>query len=102
MGVEEGFPFVTVLEDDQVLQHQRGIPQAHTARVVSLAAWCRVTCTPVPQSDALIRSLGSDLDLVILGPLDWRLRSLQYAQRNKVSMIVELGLVMCGTFVVSL
>ncbi|CAE7263899.1 Lrguk, partial [Symbiodinium necroappetens] len=63
-GFEEGSPFVVVLEDDQGLS---------------------------PDFNGVLRdildSAGDLLDVVILGPLDWRLRSLQYAQRRKVMQL---------------
>eukprot|EP00439_Symbiodinium_sp_Y106_P026100 s2399_g3.t1 len=63
-GFEEGSPFVVVLEDDQVLSpHFNGVLRD------------------------ILDSAGDLLDVVILGPLDWRLRSLQYAQRRKVMQL---------------
>ncbi|CAE7364424.1 Lrguk [Symbiodinium natans] len=63
-GLEEGSPFVVVLEDDQVLSSDfNGVLQD------------------------IVESAGDLLDVIILGPLDWRLRSLQYAQRRKVMQL---------------
>ena len=63
-GIEEGAPFVVVLEDDQKLEQQmNGV------------------------LEDLISCAGDVLDVVILGPLDWRLRSLQYAQPRKVMQL---------------
>ena len=63
-GLEEGAPFVVVLEDDQVLNpHMTGVVED------------------------IITSAGDLLDVVILGPLDWRLRSLQYAQPRKIMQL---------------
>lgn len=63
-GLEEGSPFVVVLEDDQVLNPDM---------------------TDVLED--IIACAGDLLDVVILGPLDWRLRSLQYAQRRKIMQL---------------
>ncbi|CAJ1410024.1 unnamed protein product [Effrenium voratum] len=63
-GIEEGAPFVVVLEDDQVLS-----PDFNAVL------------------DDIISCAGDLLDVVVLGPLDWRLRSLQYAQPRKVMQL---------------
>lgn len=65
-GLEEGAPFVVVLEDDQVLNPQ----MTNVLRDI-------ITCA------------GDLLDVVILGPLDWRLRSLQYAQPRKIMQLTH-------------
>ena len=63
-GIEEGSPFVVVLEDDQRLELQmNGV------------------------LEDIISCAGDVLDVVILGPLDWRLRSLQYAQPRKIMQL---------------
>ena len=63
-GLEEGSPFVVVLEDDQVLN-----PEMNAVM------------------DDIISCAGDLIDVVILGPLDWRLRSLQYAQPRKIMQL---------------
>lgn len=63
-GLEEGSPFVVVLEDDQVLN-----PDMNSVM------------------EDIISCAGDILDIVILGPLDWRLRSLQYAQPRKIMQL---------------
>jgi len=61
---EEGFPYVVVLEDDQVLS---------------------------PNFNSVVRDIidcaGDRFDVVILGSLDWRMRSLRYAQARKVMQL---------------
>eukprot|EP00930_Biecheleria_cincta_P098358 TRINITY_DN90010_c0_g1_i1.p1 TRINITY_DN90010_c0_g1~~TRINITY_DN90010_c0_g1_i1.p1 ORF type:complete len:889 (+),score=105.08 TRINITY_DN90010_c0_g1_i1:288-2669(+) len=63
-GLEEGFPFVAVIEDDQRLSTDFN----SVVRDV-------------------IECAGDVLDVVILGPLDWRLRSLRYAQGRKIMQL---------------
>ena len=58
--LSEGLPFAVILEDDQVLHPDLG-------RVV----------------EDIVASAGDRLDVVNLGPLDWRFRTLEYAQRRK-------------------
>eukprot|EP00435_Cladocopium_sp_Y103_P066544 s28_g28.t2 len=65
-GLEEGAPFVVVLEDDQVLHPD----MTNVLKDI-------ITCA------------GDLLDVVILGPLDWRLRSLQYAQPRKIMQLTH-------------
>lgn len=63
-GFEEGFPFVVVLEDDQVLSPNFNSVVAD-----------------------IIECAGDTLDVVLLGPLDWRIRAQEYAVRRKVMQL---------------
>lgn len=65
-GLEEGAPFVVVLEDDQVLNPEM-----------------------LGVLEDVISCAGDLIDVVILGPLDWRLRSLQYAQPRKIMQLTH-------------